>query len=100
MPLRRWIATIGMVALTGFVPGTNVAVAADLAVIPRHSVISKPDTSKPAAEMPLEKFATGANADCTAWTDDCRSCGKGPSGVFCSNVGIACLPSVPHCTRH
>jgi hypothetical protein len=105
MPLRRWIATIGMVALTGLVSGTNVAVAADLAVIPRHSVKSKPDatkpdTSKPAAEMPLEKFATGANAGCTAWTDDCRSCGKGPSGVFCSNVGIACLPSVPHCTRH
>jgi len=97
MPFRRWIATIGMAALTGLVPGTNLAVAADLAVIPRHSVISKPVTSKP--EMPLEKFATGANAGCTAWTDDCRSCGKGPSGVFCSNVGIACLPSVS-CSLH
>jgi hypothetical protein len=100
MPLRRWIATIGMVALTGLVPGKDLAVAADLAVIPRHSVISRPATSKPAAEMQLEKFATGSNASCTAWTDDCRSCGKGPSGVFCSNVGIACLPSLPHCTRH
>ena len=100
MPLRRWIATIGMVALTGLVPRKDLAVAADLAVIPRHSVISRPATSKPAAEMQLEKFATGSNASCTAWTDDCRSCGKGPSGVFCSNVGIACLPSLPHCTRH
>jgi hypothetical protein len=103
MPLRRWIATIGMVALTGLVPGKDLAVAADLAVIPRHSVKSRPVTSKPVTskpDMPLEKFATGANASCTAWTDDCRSCGKGPSGVFCSNVGIACLPSLPHCTRH
>ena len=118
MSLRRWTAVFGLVAWTGFLAtgllatallalGADLAVAADLAVIPRHSghqhpdtVTSKPDTSKPATEMRLEEFAAGANASCTAWNDGCRSCGKGPSGVFCSNVGIACLPSQPQCTRH
>jgi hypothetical protein len=110
MSLRRWIAIASLVvlmALPVIVLGPESAFAADLAVIPRHaghphhgaetskSVISKPDTG-----TRLEEFATGPNANCTAWTDGCRSCGKGPEGVFCSNIGIACQPSQTRCSRH
>ena len=113
MSLRRWAAIVGLFALTGLLGlglDTELAFAADLAIIPRHTghqhpgtVISKPDTSKsdiskPGAETRLEEFAAGPNANCTAWTDGCRSCGKGPGGVFCSNIGIACQPSQPRCS--
>ena len=101
----RWIAIAGLVVSTGFLGfalGRESAFAADLAVIPRH--IGHPhhgaDISKPDAEKRLEEFATGTNANCTAWTDGCRSCGKGPEGVFCSNIGIACQPSQTRCSRH
>ena len=104
MPLR-WIAIGGLVVVTGLLGlalGTESAFAADLAVIPRH--IGHPhhgaDISKPDAGTRLEEFATGPNANCTAWTDGCRSCGKGPEGVFCSNIGIACQPSQTRCSRH
>jgi hypothetical protein len=103
MSLRRWTAILGMFALTGFlVLGTELTFAADLILIPRHSGPQHPGaaTSKPDTETRLEDFAKGPNAGCTAWTDGCRSCGKGPEGVFCSNVGIACLPSQPRCSRH
>jgi hypothetical protein len=107
MSLRRRAAIVGLFALTGLLAlGTELAFAADLAVIPRHTghqhpstVTSKPDISKPDTETRLEEFAKGPNASCTAWTDGCRSCGKGPEGVFCSNIGIACQPSQPRCSR-
>jgi hypothetical protein len=112
MSLRRWTAIAGLFALTallGLALGTELTFAADLTLVPRHSGhqhprvskpdVSKPDISKPDTEMRLEEFAKGPNANCTAWTDGCRSCGKGPDGVFCSNVGIACLPSQPRCSR-
>lgn len=109
MSLRR-TAIASLVVLTGLVglaPGTQSALAADLAVVPRHAGhprhgadTSKSDTSKPDTETRLEEFATGPNANCTAWTDGCRSCGKGPEGVFCSNIGIACQPSQTRCSRH
>ena|ERR1700761_4058771 len=93
-----WTAIAGMVvlmALLGLAIGTESAFAADLALIPRHighprhgvdtsksdtskSDISKPDISKPDTGTRLEEFATGPNANCTAWSDGCRSCGKGP----------------------
>jgi hypothetical protein len=101
MSLRRWTAIIGVAALIGLIAlSTGLAFAADLAIIPRHSHHHTTVAPKPDTETQLEEFATGANAGCTAWTDGCRSCGKGPSGVFCSNVGIACQPSQPQCTRH
>ena len=102
MSLRCRTAIVGMFALTGLLgPGMGSAFAADLPVIPRHSVIQQPAPSapKPDTETRLEEFARGVNANCTAWTDGCRACGKGPAGVSCSNVGIACLPSQPRCTR-
>jgi hypothetical protein len=105
----RWIAIASLVVLTGLLGlalGTEPAFAADLALIPRHIGhprhgvdTSKSETSRPVAETRLEEFATGPNANCTAWTDGCRSCGKGPEGVFCSNIGIACQPSQPRCSR-
>jgi hypothetical protein len=107
MSLRR-IAIAGLVVVTGLLGlalGTESAFAADLAIIPRH--IGHPhhgaDTSKsdkPDTGTRLEEFATGPNANCTAWSDGCRSCGKGPEGVFCSNIGIACQPSQTRCSRH
>jgi hypothetical protein len=103
MSLRRWTAILGMFALTGFLAlGTELTFAADLTLVPRHFGHQHPGTgtSRPDTETRLEDFAKGPNASCTAWTDGCRSCGKGPEGVFCSNVGIACLPSQPRCSRH
>ena len=101
MSLRCRTAIVGMFALAGLLGlGMGSTFAADLPVIPRHSHQQPaPSASRPGTEPRLEQFAKGANASCTAWTDGCRSCGKGPAGVFCSNVGIACLPSQPRCTR-
>ena len=104
MSLRRWAAIVGLFALTGLLGlalGTELAFAADLAVVPRNSARQHPGAgaSKPDTETRLEEFAKGPNASCTAWTDGCRSCGKGPEGVFCSNIGIACQPSQPRCSR-
>jgi hypothetical protein len=103
MSFRRWTAIVGMVTLTGFLAlglGTVSTFAADLAIVARRSGHQHPSagTSKPDTGTRLEEFAKGPNANCTAWTDGCRSCGKGPDGVFCSNVGIACQPSQPRCS--
>jgi len=101
MSLRYRTAIVGWFALAGLFSlalDMGSAFAADLPLIPRHSRTQHPATSKPDTGR-LEDFAKGSNAGCTAWTDGCRSCGKGPEGVFCSNVGIACLPSQPHCSR-
>jgi hypothetical protein len=90
--------TFAMIGVVGLALGTSTIVAADLAIVPRPSRIQHP--SAPASSvMRLEEFAKGPNASCTAWTDGCRSCGSSPDGVFCSNVGIACQPSEPRCTR-
>ena len=76
--------------------------AADLPLVP-HSRIQHHAptraTSGPDRGTPLEEFAKGPNAACTAWTDGCRTCGKGSDGVFCSNIAIACVPTEPRCTR-
>jgi len=105
--LRRMVFIVGLLALgasLGLALGSGLF-AADLVVVPGHS-LSKPhappkDTSRIERGTPLEEFATGANASCTAWTDGCRTCGKGSDGgVACSNIGIACQPSEPRCTRH
>jgi hypothetical protein len=104
--MLRWCrtaATLSMLVLIGLLGpslGNGSASAADLSLLPRHSQTQQPNAAaKTDAELPLEAFARGPNAACTAWTDGCRSCGKGPDGVvFCSNVGIACLPSKPRCS--
>lgn len=109
-PFRRTVVIVSMFALASLLDlalGTG-SFGADLPVVPRHHGIqhhpasggaSKADTAiKADPGMRLEEFARGPNAACTAWTDGCRSCGKGPDGVFCSNVGIACQPSVTRCS--
>jgi hypothetical protein len=88
-------------ALSGLLGPVTASFGADLKLVPRRSIIHAPASggaTKPDTEIRLEEFAKGANAACTAWTDGCRSCGKGADGVFCSNVGIACQPSAPRCS--
>jgi len=42
----------------------------------------------------------GLPATCLEWTDGCRVCLRSPDGSdSCSNIGIACLPGKPRCTR-
>jgi hypothetical protein len=90
-----------MMGLSGLTLGSRPIFAADLPLVIKHS--KAPHVTAPAskdnAEPRLEGFAKGPNASCTAWTDGCRSCGSGPSGIFCSTPGIACQLSEPHCTR-
>jgi hypothetical protein len=102
---RRTVAIIGLLALTGALALALAtgSPAADLPIVPGHSPIKRlpppKDASRMNTGMRLEEFAQGRNAACTAWTDGCRSCGKGSDGVFCSNVGVACVPTEPRCTR-
>jgi hypothetical protein len=102
---RRTVAIIGWLALTGALALTLAtgSSAADLPILPGHSRVKHLPPPKDASGvdtgMRLEEFAHGPNAACTAWTDGCRSCGKGADGVFCSNVGFACTPTEPRCTR-
>jgi hypothetical protein len=101
----RTVAIIGLLALTGALALTLAtgSSAADLPLLPGHSPVKRLPPPKDASRMDmgmrLEEFAQGPNAACTAWTDGCRSCGKGGDGVFCSNVGFACVPTQPRCTR-
>jgi hypothetical protein len=90
-----------MTGLCGLTIGTQSTLAADLPLVIQHPKAPRVTSpvSKDNAEPRLEEFARGPNASCTAWTDGCRSCGSGASGVFCSTPGIACLPVEPHCTR-
>jgi hypothetical protein len=92
------VITLALIVLLGSTLGKGSIFAADLSLLPRHSESRSPDASAK-TESRLEDFAKGPNAACTAWTDGCRSCGSGPDGVFCSNVGIACQPSKPRCSR-
>jgi hypothetical protein len=103
--LSRTVVIVGMFALTGLVDLALGArsFGADMPLVSGHPAIQSLPASRRApkvdAETRLEEFAKGPNATCTAWTDGCRSCGNGPEGVFCSNVGIACQPSEPRCSR-
>jgi hypothetical protein len=96
-----WIAAI--VAMLTFALNFEAqsAFAADLPVVSGHFQTQHRGglASKADVDMRLEEFARGPHAACTAWTDGCRTCGRNPDGVSCSNVGIACLPSEPRCTR-
>ena len=98
---REVFSALALIGLLGLPGGTRLTSAADLSLVPRHSKTNDlgAPASKVDADLRLEGFAKGPNATCTAWTDGCRSCGNGPDGIFCSNVGIACQPSEPHCTR-
>jgi hypothetical protein len=101
MPRLCRIAAIVTLLVLGLDPGTRSALAADLPLVPGHSQTRHREApaSKAGVEPRLEEFAKGPHAACTAWTDGCRTCGRNPDGVYCSNVGIACLPSEPRCTR-
>jgi hypothetical protein len=96
------VVIFAIAGLCGLTLGTQPMRAADLPLVIKHSKAPRvaAPVSKDNAEPRLEEFAKGPNASCTAWTDDCRSCGSSASGVFCSTPGIACQPSEPHCTRH
>jgi hypothetical protein len=101
--LSRTLPLLGLLALSGLLDVTlgTASFGADLKLLPKRSIIHVPAShgaAKAEPELRLEEFAKGPNAACTAWTDGCRSCGKGPDGVFCSNVGIACQPSAPRCS--
>src|ERR1700682_5545078 len=95
------VGALPLIGLLGLPDRTRLTFAADLSLVSRDSKTDNLDApaSKVDANPRLERFAKGSNATCTAWTDGCRSCGKGPDGIFCSNVGVACQPSEPHCTR-
>jgi hypothetical protein len=104
MPRAFRMAVIAiMFAITGLSSltlGSRPMFAADLPLVVRPS--KAPHVTAPVSkgEPRLEEFAKGPNASCTAWTDGCRSCGSGASGILCSTPGIACQPSEPRCTRH
>jgi hypothetical protein len=95
------IAAIITLSVLGLDPGTRSAFAADLPLVSGHSQTRHREApaSRVGVETRLEEFAKGPHATCTAWTDGCRSCGRNSDGVYCSNVGIACQPSEPRCTR-
>jgi hypothetical protein len=101
MPRLCQIAAIVALLVLGLDPGTRSAFAADLPLVPGYSQTQHrgAPAAKAGVEPRLEEFAKGPHAACTAWTDGCRTCGRNPDGVYCSNVGIACLPSEPRCTR-
>ena len=53
---------------------------------------------KPA--LPVVNIFTPPDAACVEWTDGCRVCQKPTAGeAICSNVGAACTPQAPRCTR-
>jgi hypothetical protein len=79
--------------------GMGPTIAADLPLGNSETRKADGPATRIDIKMRLEEFANGPNATCTAWTDGCRTCGRNPDGVFCSNEGIACQSSEPRCTR-
>ena len=60
---------------------------------------SPPPPSQQATPAGAGPFAP-PDATCLEWTDNCRTCQRPPAGeVACSNVGMACVPQPPRCTR-
>jgi len=51
-----------------------------------------------AAEQASMQAFGELNKQCTAWTDECRSCLRSGDQVACSNIGIACQPKDIRCT--
>jgi hypothetical protein len=98
--LLQIAAIVGMLFL-GPNFGASATSAADLPLGFGHPQTQAPAsrTPKVSTEMRLEDFASGPHATCTAWTDGCRTCGRNPDGIFCSNVSFACQPSEPRCTQ-
>lgn len=95
------IAAVVAMSFLGLNFGVSATSAADLPLVSGHSQTQAPVSPLPkiTAGGRLEDFASGPHATCTAWTDGCRTCGRNPDGVFCSNVGFACQASEPRCTQ-
>jgi hypothetical protein len=54
----------------------------------------------PAAAQPAASIFVPPEPLCLEWTDGCRVCQKPATGeAVCSNIGVACLPQAPRCTR-
>jgi len=59
-----------------------------------------PQPPQPAAEVASIQGYGDSNKVCQEWTDGCRTCRRADNGeAACSNIGIACQPSVVACTR-
>jgi hypothetical protein len=74
------------------------------AFVPAADLAPQPPKSTPAAAPPAQPASGGAFAPpevgCLEWNDGCRTCQQPAGGeVVCSNVGLACTPQTPRCTR-
>lgn len=87
---NRWsvVSTVATIGVAAVALGLPVAVATELPV--RRAVTP---TSNAGPFNP-------PSADCLEWTDGCRTCERKPGAeATCSNVGIACVPRAPVCSR-
>lgn len=67
------------------------------------AVMAADAPSSPSRPVPPARNAgpfTPPSADCLEWTDGCRTCTRNPGGeAICSNIGIACVPTAPVCSK-
>lgn len=76
---------------------TIIAVLAVACSVSAAMAADIPGFPKP---QPPASRIQGVPDTCQEWTDDCRVCVRQPGGeMACSNIGIACLPAKPRCTR-
>jgi hypothetical protein len=86
------LASTGLLAVAVALNAT-IALAADLDVPPKAAPPSRPAAGNGSVFAPPE-------AGCLEWTDGCRICQQPAGGeAVCSNVGLACTPQAPRCTR-
>jgi hypothetical protein len=76
-----------------------VALSASVTGVLAQTSEPVPAPQAPPAEPSIHGYGD-RDKTCTAWTDTCRHCERGDNdAVFCSNIGIACLPTEVTCTR-
>jgi hypothetical protein len=93
------MAIEGLLSNVRFVAAT---VAVLLAASAAASAQSNPERQAAPAPSAAEQASMQAfgerNKQCTAWTDECRTCLRSGDQVACSNIGIACQPKDIRCT--
>ena len=75
-----------------------ILLAVSAAASAQTSPEPQPAPAPSAAEQASMQAFGELNKQCTAWTDECRTCLRTGDQVACSNIGIACQPKDIRCT--
>lgn len=78
----------------------SVVLLTAVALWPAVAAAADVPPARPAAPAKTTGPFAPPSADCLEWTDGCRTCRREPGAeATCSNVGVACAPRAPVCSK-